>query len=639
VSAPTLLLPQEIGADWISPSQTRNFIKGDPLLDWLDYYGTRLDEATGEWEQKQDFFHGYWPDTKDPNYIAEADFSKFIIEKGKKFEEAVISLLGRELPIARIAYLRQDIYDQHSPMRTLEKMNEGVPLIYQPVLWDSDLKVYGSPDLLVRADHLNKIIPGSIAEGDARIKAPNLSGDWHYVVLDIKYTSLEFNAAGEIANNKEHYKVQVALYTAALAKLQGYQPQHGYLIGRTWKDHKKNRGDSCLDRIGGFSIDQPQHNKPNINWIEAAKPACEWIRRMRTEGHAWTVHSALEIKELRPDMGNTQDAPYHLAKKQIAQETGEITQLWSVGCAKRDAFIEEHKSSDWKIPECTVEKLKISGASAARLEKILWINKEAPTNIWPPRIDWSREEWAAAQPVEFFVDFETCNDLDDDFTNLPKKGGQALIFMIGCGHIENGEWKFECFTANDCTPESELQIIRQWMAHMDDVRKRLAKPPSTTKQPSLFDEATEKETISPRVYHWSPAEKSTLIEAYDSAQARHGDAVARPNFYDFLNRVVRPSGTTDCVAVRGAFNFGLKSIGKALHALGYIQTKWDDGPTDGLGAMTGAWWCYRQAAQQGIPVAEVQTVDGRKLFQEIIRYNEIDCRVMYEAIDYLRQHH
>jgi hypothetical protein len=55
--------------------------------------------------------------------------------------------------------------------------------------------------------------------------------------------------------------------------------------------------------------------------------------------------------------------------------------------------------------------------------------------------------------------------------------------------------------------------------------------------------------------------------------------------------------------------------------------------------MTGAWWCYREAQQKQIPVTEVETLSGRKLFQEIMRYNEIDCKVMFEAIDYLRRFH
>ena len=56
------------------------------------------------------------------------------------------------------------------------------------------------------------------------------------------------------------------------------------------------------------------------------------------------------------------------------------------------------------------------------------------------------------------------------------------------------------------------------------------------------------------------------------------------------------------VVVRGAFGFGLKAIAKAMHGHGLIDTLWDDGPADGLGAMVGAWWCQ----DQGVPLTDLE---------------------------------
>lgn len=76
------------------------------------------------------------------------------------------------------------------------------------------------------------------------------------------------------------------------------------------------------------------------------------------------------------------------------------------------------------------------------------------------------------------------------------------------------------------------------------------------------------------------------------------------------------------VTVTGAFNFGLKSITKAMHAAGWITTTWTDGPTDGLGAMIGAWWCNAEAGRLGVRMAEID------LMREIATYNGVDVRVM-----------
>ena len=130
----------------------------------------------------------------------------------------------------------------------------------------------------------------------------------------------------------------------------------------------------------------------------------------------------------------------------------------------------------------------------------------------------------------------------------------------------------------------------------------------------------------PRVIHWSPAEVITFESAYNAAKMRHPERDwPSPRWFDFLGEVVRE----EPVVVRSAFGFGLKAIAKAMHSHGLIDTLWDDGPADALGAMVGAWWCQ----DQGVPLAD------QDLMREIVEYNEVDCRVMMEAIRYFRQEH
>ncbi len=85
--------------------------------------------------------------------------------------------------------------------------------------------------------------------------------------------------------------------------------------------------------------------------------------------------------------------------------------------------------------------------------------------------------------------------------------------------------------------------------------------------------------------------------------------------------------------VRGAVAFGLKAVAQPMHQHGFIETSWDDGPTDGLGAMVGAWWCDGEARRSGVTLREID------LMHEIVRYNEVDARVMMEIVSYLREHH
>ena len=184
--------------------------------------------------------------------------------------------------------------------------------------------------------------------------------------------------------------------------------------------------------------------------------------------------------------------------------------------------------------------------------------------------------------------------------------------MIGCGHIEDGEWQFSCFVTDRLTETHEAQIIDDWFDHMVAVQARLD-PGSTA-----------------NIFHWSDAEKNFLQKGETSAFERHdGHNWPIPNWFDFWKLVMKP----EPVVVRGAHGFGLKPITKALNILGLIDIEWPDGTTDGLGAMTGAWWCDEEAERDG------KVLKDYELMGDIEAYNEIDCKAMFEIINYLRLKH
>ena len=313
-------------------------------------------------------------------------------------------------------------------------------------------------------------------------------------------------------------------------------------------------------------------------------------------------------------MGNGSDYPWHGAKTRIAAELAEPTMLWQVGVGGRESAMEAGVDR-WSDPAFTAAVAGVTGGTnAPKLDAILDVNRsiDGPT-VWPSKVSSGEAEWRGEPPLEFYVDFETVSDLDDDFASLPEKGGQPLIFMIGCGHLQNGDWHWSCFTADAMTERDEAHIIDTWYAHMDEVRQRLdplGKPPN--------------------VFHWSHAEASTLETAFTSAIQRHPDKNwTSLRWYDLLSRVVKK----EPLVVRGALGFGLKAVAKALYGHGLIETNWEAGPADGLGAMVGAWSCAKAAANLGCTMGETD------LMQEIARYNHVDCRVMMEILRHLRKHH
>ena len=99
-------------------------------------------------------------------------------------------------------------------------------------------------------------------------------------------------------------------------------------------------------------------------------------------------------------------------------------------------------------------------------------------------------------------------------------------------------------------------------------------------------------------------------------------------WFDFL-KVMKD----EPIVVKGAFGFGLKAIAKKLEEHHLTKTTWEDGPVDGLGAMVGAWYCDRISQETGIDM------DQTELMQGIREYNIIDCKAMWDLINYLRANH
>ncbi|MGH7557671.1 MAG: hypothetical protein ACREMD_07830, partial [Gemmatimonadota bacterium] len=215
-------------ADWVAASKTRNFVIQDPLLDWLDLYGTAK---------------GFTRDDELPGYDERCDFTRFVFRQAARFEGAVI----RHLRDRVLAVIFEDAFSRFGPVvvdpgptlitiardpadiRSLEKaratvkaMRAGVPVIHQGVLRDPEHRVYGAPDLLVRSDFLGRLFPGSIEPAEAERPAPGLGGrPWHYRVVDVKFTTLDLLAGGDLGNggSQPAYKIQLFLYDRALARI------------------------------------------------------------------------------------------------------------------------------------------------------------------------------------------------------------------------------------------------------------------------------------------------------------------------------------------------------------------------------------------------------------------------------------
>ena len=93
------------------------------------------------------------------------------------------------------------------------------------------------------------------------------------------------------------------------------------------------------------------------------------------------------------------------------------------------------------------------------------------------------------------------------------------------------------------------------------------------------------------------------------------------SFYD-LSRVFK----AEPIVIKGAYNYSLKTVVRALHKMGYIKTTWNENNKcgDGLTAMFQANKLY-----------DMMEPDN-SIMDDIIQYNKVDCSSVWELLEFLR---
>jgi hypothetical protein len=579
--------------DWVAAGDVRNWCDDDLLVDWLAEYGEQ---------------HGFRRDDQLPTYDRVFDLARYLMDQGRRFEQAVLVDLQSRWPVTRIATRPDEARSLAAAEATWEAMKNGAPLIASAVLRDPERRTFGMADLLVRSDILVELCPDAFVGDQLELPVIAMRHGRQYRVVELKFSTIQLLKDGGLGAGQLDVQAQAWIYNEALGRLQGHTPPAAYVAGRAWKQGQE-RGDRCWERLARVPREAYVRSREE-DLAGLVTRALAWVRRLRTEGAEWRVLPFPSVPELWPNMKAGSDFPWHHAKAEIAGKLADLTLLPRVNVELR-AAAHAVGVTRWDDVRTSASLLGIDGDHARTLDAVVGVNRDAGDLLRPRRVSADGESWRL-ETAEAFVDFEFVHDLDDDFSAFPRKGGQALIFQIGCGTYRDRRWSFRQFTVDDLSIDAEARMIDAWLAHLEELARNFG-----------TDSASHV-----RLIHWSLAEESNFERAYESARSRHPDRQWPPlQWYDLLGRVFR----AEPIVVKGAFSFGLKAIARAMRAHGFIQTEWGEGLADGAGAMAGAWSAAAESRARG------RTLTESPVMHEIARYNEVDCRVMAEILDYLRR--
>ncbi len=585
--------------DMISASSIRNYLLNDPLLDWLKYYSiNNINEVPVQKNPTTTFTKN----KSDKSNIL--SFNHFIMEQGNLFEKIVYDKLKEYVNNINISMVQVSFNNEAQSyekyIETINYMKEGVDIIYQGVLHDYKKHLYGVPDLLVRSDKFYQIF-------NEQIKYPNFKSkiNYHYVVVDIKHSSIYLNCNRTYIKDIHSipaYKGQILIYNKILSEFLGYIPQYGFILSKKIIFTKNNKCYSSDNFMRNIAVIDYKGVDKNYNYM--TNRAIEWIKKMRNEGHTWRLLPSPTVLELYPNMKNDKDDGFRHIKIELAERINEITNLWWCSYKKRQ-IAHSKNIFNWMNNKFNAELIDIKDIKiATTLNNILKINRNNKNNLLIRTSDLIKyDDWRIVNDniLEFYIDFETINsnigqiDIEDN----------NIIFMISIGWQENNCWECRTFMINKNDDNDELNMINNMWELINNKMQELNK-------------------TDYRFIHWSNAE----ITFYNKFLSKH----PFNNFNVFKSFDLYQLFLNNNVVIKGALNFSLKNVANAMYKNGLINICWDKTSqcNNGLQAMYLAYNLYKN---------NEYVDENNNIMKEIIRYNIIDCQVMYEILSYLRNNY
>ena len=565
---------------WISATKTYNYMNNDCLVDWLKLYGRTVPTSNGN---------------KTPTQNNES-FTQFLRRKGIEFEKGVVGYLAENHEIISLP----NYYNLENVEKTTDLMKRGIKIIHSGSLKNDKNHTYGLSDLLIRSDYIPVLFGDEYDSADLYHPATKLGVDinYHYRVIDIKFSTLKLASDGIHLLNQGKipaYKSQIYIYNDALSKVQGYDSKKGYILGRKWKYSSCGdifSGNSCFDKLGLIDF-----KDRDFDFVNKTRLAINWYRDLLLMGESWTI-SPPSRSELYPNMC-VDSGEWNSVKENLAREISDITMLWQCGPKNRDNAM-MHGVDSWKDSNCNGKILGLGKSYENTVNDIIKINTtRGMPPVSPSKIQNNYLDWQNMTSSDLFVDFETLSDIcqgGGEFS--PVQMDMNMIFMIGVGWLDvEGNWQYKNFIAESLSHESEKDILIKFINFVN-----------TYSDPKLFYWHAERS-------FWSRALKKNGLLT---------DANMNFDWVD-LCRIFR----TEPIVIKNCFNFGLKNVAKCLKEHNLITTELNAECLNGMMAMVKAWNCYERGGQ----------IRGDAIMKDIGVYNEFDCRVLYDILNYLRKKH
>lgn len=365
----------------------------------------------------------------------------------------------------------------------------------------------------------------------------------------------------------------------------------------------------------------------------------------------------------RPNMkcASMYDAPWAKAKRKVAEKVRELTLVSGISHTVTCEAMAKGVPNDYAHRQVTAAALGVASQFSKTTLEMCKPTYHGPL-VKPALIPHNRFNWRRLQSFNkddhftfdksdpelpfadertFYVDFELASpeylytsqttpkdsrpaddgkysrffDIEPSLPLQEDAATDALIFMIGCGQVIDGEWHVRVFTSQTLSITAESAVIREWLEYMHSIM------PPNTGQPILNV--------------WGP-EQQLLRKALRRMTECDAEAVKGIRLLKTVN--VLQVVTTACLTIKGNLSNSLKTVCSSLDTHGLLDKFKQREDEDAVGNGADAMALGLDSAEVACREKLASLADAPKMAQ-IARYNEADCRDIARVVTYLRKHH
>lgn len=343
------------GKQMISVNKLSNFLRDDPILDWLEYH-----QPDHGYEKEKSLFLDFY-NQRNLKFKLTMICQLIEVARNRHLSYQILNQsLASLLDIHNNNLLLKLQYDCHLINETQEAMSEGVDLIFMGQLGKEigDQFIWDTFDVIIKREAFRELFDAdhpfiNSLEGDQLIESLD------YIPAKIKFTTLDFRTGSHHLRQGRHKvdMIKIGAITSAI----------------------------IIDRWQKIGI-VPQHND-----LTCIKNGLDWLRSVETT----------DLSQIWPNMKNRYDSQWSTAKSEIADDKDELTKISYMTVANREIL---HQRGIYKIRDLTVDDLE-DLKYAGRI--IPFISEELAL----PKLELYRTN---KHGIEVYLDFESCSSLGTD---------------------------------------------------------------------------------------------------------------------------------------------------------------------------------------------------------------------------------